>query len=84
MEILIDKKSSKELKGIAVIFVILSHFASYLNVSGLFKVLFPLGGIGVALFLFLSGYGLTKSTLDNGIEKYWGKEFWRYGQAISS
>ena len=31
----------------------------------------PLGGIGVAIFLFISGYGLNESYKKNGLSHYW-------------
>ena len=58
------------LKGIAICLVILTHLAGY---SG--SVLFtPLGGIGVAIFLFLSGYGAYKSFYKKGLKNFWKKK----------
>lgn len=37
----------------------------------------PFGGIGVAIFLILSGYGLNESFKRNGIEGFWKKRFSR-------
>ncbi len=37
----------------------------------------PFGGIGVAIFLFLSGFGLNESYKINGIEDYWQKKILR-------
>lgn len=34
----------------------------------------PFGGIGVALFLILSGYGLTESYKKKGCDKYWSNK----------
>lgn len=41
------------------------------------RVFTPLGGIGVAMFLILSGYGLNESFKRNGIEGFWMKRFSR-------
>ena len=60
------------LRGIAIILVLISHFTG--NMSVLFT---PLGGIGVAIFLILSGYGLNESYRHNGLHKFWHKRFTR-------
>lgn len=45
------------LRGLAILLVLVCHVSSTMG-----TVLFtPLGGTGVALFLFLSGYGLNES-----------------------
>jgi peptidoglycan/LPS O-acetylase OafA/YrhL len=55
---------TQELKGLAILAVVFSHVGYFLSSDHRF--LFPLSimaGVGVNLFLFLSGYGLTISTL---------------------
>lgn len=37
----------------------------------------PLGGIGVAMFLFLSGYGLNESNKKKGLQGFWKKKIFR-------
>ena len=55
------------LKGIAIISVLIAHIGNY---SG--KTWFtPLGGIGVAIFLFCSGYGLMSSYSKKGVKSFW-------------
>jgi len=56
--------TTNELKGIAILTVIFGHIGYFLISGNLF--LFPLStmsGVGVDLFLFLSGYGLTLSAI---------------------
>jgi len=56
--------TTRELKGLAILGVVLSHVGYFLVDDHRF--LFPLtifAGISVDLFLFLSGYGLTLTTL---------------------
>lgn len=56
--------TTNELKGLAVLTVIFGHIGYFLISGNLF--LFPLStmsGMGVDLFLFLSGYGLTISAI---------------------
>lgn len=60
------------LKGVAIILVLICHFSG--NMSRVFT---PLGGIGVAMFLVLSGYGLNESYKKNGLHKFWSKRFIR-------
>ncbi|MFA5431812.1 MAG: acyltransferase [Candidatus Paceibacterota bacterium] len=56
--------TTNELKGLAILTVIFGHIGYFLISGNLF--LFPLStmsGMGVDLFLFLSGYGLTVSAI---------------------
>lgn len=59
---------SSLLKGMAIIFIAFCHVGNYFC-----RFLTPLGGIGVAIFLFISGYGLTCSYYKNGLYNYWLK-----------
>ncbi|MEI7498597.1 MAG: acyltransferase family protein [Candidatus Falkowbacteria bacterium] len=55
---------TQELKGLAILAVLFSHVGYFLSTDQRF--LFPLtimAGVGVNLFLFLSGYGLTVSSI---------------------
>ena len=59
-----DFSHTDELKGVAILMVIFSHIGYFLFSDH--KFLFPLsvcGGVGVNLFLFLSGFGLTRSEI---------------------
>lgn len=61
------------MRGLAILFVVLHHLGNY---SG--SVIFtPLGGIGVAMFLVISGYGLHESYQKNGLSNYWKNKFAR-------
>jgi peptidoglycan/LPS O-acetylase OafA/YrhL len=55
---------TQELKGLAILMIVFSHVGYFLAADNRF--LFPLSiaaGVGVNLFLFLSGYGLISSAL---------------------
>ena len=55
---------TQELKGFAILTIIFGHIGYFLDTNDTF--LFPLSvasGVGVNIFLFLSGFGLTMSTL---------------------
>lgn len=66
---MLDKQSTEKLKGIAILLVVFGH----LFVTKFFNIANPnvkyLGAQGVALFLILSGYGLTQSFLKKGIDR---------------
>lgn len=66
----IDKGISKQAKGLAILMVIISHLNSIYLQWEVFK---PFGAIGVAIFLFLSGYGLFKSFESKGLENFFKK-----------
>lgn len=55
-------------KGVAILLVIICHVGN--DFTRLFT---PLGGIGGAILLILSGYGLTCSYARNGLKDYWKK-----------
>src|SRR3989344_1884092 len=61
----IDQEHTNQLKGLAILMVIFSHIGYFLDSSD--KFLYPLsvaGGVGVNIFLLLSGFGLTSSALN--------------------
>lgn len=60
------------MKGFAITIIMLSHCSSYWGVYYT-----PLGGIGVAIFLILSGYGLNESFKKNGLKGFWPKRIGR-------
>lgn len=66
----LDRTDSNILKGIAILLVVICHLGT--KVYGT-RITTPMGGIGVALFLFLSGYGMEKSYLKHGIQDFWIK-----------
>ena len=67
-ENLLSLSITGELKGVAILAVIFCHIGYFLVTNNTF--LFPLSiasGIGVDIFLFLSGFGLTISALSKNI-----------------
>lgn len=62
------------LRGLAILIILVGH----VGVSGFDCRYFnPFGGIGVAMFLFLSGYGLTESFKNKGLSHFWSKKVFR-------
>ena len=60
-------------RGWAMLIIMICHVTG----EWLFKPFTPLGGIGVAMFLFLSGFGLSESYKKNGLNKFGQKKLLR-------
>ena len=58
------------LRAIAILLIIFHHATINADIN----VFMPLGGIGVAMFLLLSGYGITCSYKKYGLAHYWRKK----------
>lgn len=69
----LSKQHTNIIKGIATLLIILSHIANFKGLS----VLIPLGGIGVAIFMLSSGYGLNESFQKNGLNHYFKKRVFK-------
>lgn len=74
-DLLVDLPFSKDYstigKGLAIAVVIYGHLGEYFHI----RYLTSLGGIGVAMFLILSGYGINESWKKKGYQDYWKKRF---------
>lgn len=87
---LLQRQDTISIRGISAIFVIVAHYSSWISVlEGVhfFKPLLwglgQLGGIGVLLFFFVSGYGINESygnkkTLDKYIFKRFSGVYFPY------
>ena len=64
---LLSVNISNILRGIAILLVILQHISGHLG-TNFFT---PMGGTGVAIFLFLSGFGLNESFKKKGFTDFW-------------
>jgi peptidoglycan/LPS O-acetylase OafA/YrhL len=74
----LDIHFTDELKGIAIILIVLHHLSRHtLQNPAQLSLYYNAGFIGVALFLFLSGYGLTKSAQKKGLDNFFTKRFFR-------
>lgn len=60
-------------RGVAVVLIVISHIG---DKSGL-RYFTPLGGIGVSIFLICSGYGLYKSYIKNGLDRFFEKRIFK-------
>jgi len=61
-----------ELKGVAILLVILNHVGGVLNLSAA-----PHGEVGVDMFVILSGVGLTLGPATGGAARFLARRFWR-------
>lgn len=68
----LDRDFTNMARGIAILLVFAGHVGSQWS-----KSLVALGGIGVAIFLFLSGYGLEESYKKSGLDGFWKKKILR-------
>lgn len=64
-----DKDYTTAIKGLSILTVIWSHSGARLSIGGIQFV----AGIGVALFLMCSGYGLEFSYEKTGLKNFWKK-----------
>ena len=67
---MIKKEETHLIKGIAIIIIVIQHIGQAFSI-GLVN---PLGAIGVFLFLYISGYGLTISFYEKGRNNYFKKK----------
>ncbi|MCR4650664.1 MAG: acyltransferase [Lachnospiraceae bacterium] len=69
---MIDSKVSKALRGIAIIIVIMSHYAGWMpsdDPASVRAVISEWGPYGVDIFFAISGYGLMRSAMKRGVDK---------------
>ena len=73
---LFSRENTQALKGFAAIGILLFHILLAYDITPLFNMF---GGLFVAVFLILSGYGLEESYRENGLDGYWHK---RLGKVV--
>lgn len=80
---LLDFNYTNCLRGVAILLIMTGHIVGTME----FRYITPFGGIGVALFLFLSGFGCNESYKYKGLGGFWQKKVKRvllpYGIAIT-
>lgn len=64
-----SKTYTMALKGFSILTVVWAHEGARVGVNGIQFI----AGVGVALFLIVSGYGLEKSYVCNGLTRFWIK-----------
>lgn len=68
-----DRHFTQAIKGFSILTIIWAHAGAKLGVEGIQFI----AGIGVALFLICSGYGLEKSYKRNGLKEFWRKRIFQ-------
>jgi len=64
-----DREYTSAIKGFSILTVVWVHSGAALSIGGIQWI----GGIGIALFLICSGYGLDISYKKSGLHKFWMK-----------
>ena len=64
-----DRNYTTAIKGFSILTVVWAHCGAMLSIGGIQFI----AGVGVALFLICSGYGLEISYEKNGLEYFWKK-----------
>lgn len=72
--IMISREQTEKLKGLAIILVMIGHLITA-NKLSLPMQMNSFATFSVSIFLILSGYGLTKSYIDKGINHFFKKRF---------
>lgn len=67
---LFSRTNTQALKGVAAVTIVVFHILLGYDISPVFNMW---GGLFVAAFLILSGYGLEESFKQNGLDGYWQK-----------
>lgn len=73
-----SRESTDVLKGVAILAIIIHHFAIH-TLSKPSEILFypAVGTVAVCAFLFASGFGLSKSLASSGLQDFFSKRFKR-------
>ena len=69
-----DKRYTTVAKGVAIISIMACHCSGHWTGG---RLLTPLGGIGVSVFLIASGFGLNESYKRSGLAGFWRKRWVR-------
>lgn len=72
-EYIFDYQHTNSIRGIAILLIMMGH------ISGTFHtvILNPIASTGVAIFMILSGFGLSESYKKKGFDSYWKNKIFR-------
>jgi peptidoglycan/LPS O-acetylase OafA/YrhL len=71
---LFSENQTAQVRGLAIILIILNHICYYTDpVPSMYQIWTKCGMIGVSIFLILSGYGISLSISNKGIDNFFQK-----------
>lgn len=78
----LNRDVTTQLRGVAMLLILLGHIIAAFGDRCFIPLIpnrftTPWGGVGCAIFLFLSGYGLSESLKKTGLKDYWKKKISR-------
>lgn len=77
-KVILDREYTNQLRGFAMLIILFGHISGFFNQLNFAfidnRYFTPLGGVGTAIFLFLSGYGLSESYKSKGLASFWKKK----------
>ena len=69
-----NRENTNYARGLSILMVLVCHVAAVMLPQSIARLMTPLGGIGVAVFLIISGYGNNESYLKRGTKDFWKKK----------
>mgnify|MGYP000127587866 FL=1 len=72
---ILSRQNTLWMQGVSALLIMLMHFVMQLEDYPRFFNIF--GSVAVAVFLFISGFGINESHKINGINNFWKKRFLR-------
>ena len=73
MDNYMQKTHTSVCKGLAILLILFVHLCAAILPASFARLATPFGGTAVAVFLFLSGYGLNESCKTNHLSHFWSK-----------
>ncbi len=70
----LSKENTNIARGVAILMILICHVVAIVLPARYGRLLTPFGGIGVAVFLVISGYGSNESYLNRGLHNFWKKK----------
>ena len=74
-EYILARQNTQWMQGVSAIMIMLMHFV--MQTAHYPRFLNILGSLGVAVFLFVSGFGINESYRDKGLDGFWRKRITR-------
>lgn len=69
-----NRDNTNYARGVSILMILVCHIAAMMLPQSVARLMTPLGGIGVAVFLVISGYGNNESYLKSGTKSFWKKK----------